>query len=425
MSRARMYRPLLCASVGALLSTTFLSSAWAQDGGQFARDKNVSVTERPHPEYAARNVRLGAFTLAPTLRTELEYTDNVYGVSTSEQSDTLVRLQPSATLSSNWSRHSLNFYANASIERFFELQQEDNEAWLVGGRGRLDVQRGAAITGEVSTGHSVEARTSSNTVTASDRPIEFDQSNAAVTGYKEFNRVRVGGTASWTSFSYDDGRTPLGVPIDQSYRDRDVTRLSGRVDYAISPDTSIFVQVSGDWRDYDKASIVQRDSSGVETLIGADFELSNLWRGYVGVGWVEQSFDAAAFDDFSGYSVRARVEWFPTQLTTVTFRASRSIEDSGLIGSAGIVSDQVGVNVDHELLRNVIISGALGYEKNEFLDLSREDDRWNLGVSGTYLLNRSVGITAGYSRLDQDSTGAGAGPDFVVNKASIGLILKY
>jgi hypothetical protein len=412
-------------TLASIISCCAVTSVSAQEAGNFVRDKAVGVAERPHPEYDSRGLRVGAFSLNPVLRFSAEHSDNIYGVATGEVGDTFFRIQPSATLQSNWTRHSLSLFANANVERYQDLSQENNTSWQVGTRGVLDLLRSSKMSGDASLSHFTEPRTSSNTVSTSVIPIEYDQNTINASGYREFNRVRVSAAAGWSNFSYDNGLTVGGVSIDQSYRDRDVTSLSARADYAVTPDTALYIKVAKDWRSYNQTAVLNRDSQGLQILVGADFELSNLVRGQVGVGYLKQSFDDVTLSDFSGYALNARVEWFPTQLVTVAFTAARTLQDSGLTGSAGNVTDQLGATVDYEFRRNVIITASAGYEHDNFLDLSRRDDRIALGLSATYLLNRTVGVTAGLSRLDQNSKGLLPGPDFTVNKASLGLILKY
>ena len=130
----------------------------------------------------------------------------------------------------------------------------------------------------------------------------------------------------------------------------------------------------------------------IEVLAGANFELSNVTRGEIGVGYLRQSYDDPAFKDIEGFGARGQVEWFPTQLTTVTFTASRVIEDSGIPGSAGYINTSLGAQIDHELLRNVILTGQLAWGDDDYDTLDREDKRLRAGVSATYLLNRGVGL---------------------------------
>ncbi|MBL7599222.1 outer membrane beta-barrel protein, partial [Escherichia coli] len=84
-----------------------------------------------------------------------------------------------------------------------------------------------------------------------------------------------------------------------------------------------------------------RDSSGYEALVGVNFEVGAVARGELAVGYISQEYDSAAFSNIDGFGARAQVQWFPTELTTFTVTGSRTIEDSGIVGSGGYLSNGV------------------------------------------------------------------------------------
>jgi hypothetical protein len=414
--------------LAALIVAAAPYAAWAQTtapGGPFSRDKSVGVRDRAHPEYSPIGMHMGAFTLEPQVQVDIEHNDNIYGSETNQSQDTIYNLTPSITAKSNWSQHALNLYARSRVQAYTARNHENNVSYEGGIDGRIDIVRSASVTGLLNGGRFIEARTSPAAAAASATPIVYNSANLGFGATKEFNRLRFGGNLGWNFLRYNNGRTPGGLSIDQSFRDRTLTSLSGRADYAMTPDTAVFVEVDGNWRDYRRNLGLDRNSHGDSIRVGANFELTNLIRGDIGVGWLEQKYDSPLLSGTSGLSVQARVEWFPTQLTTVTFTGSRDIQDSGLIGSAGYTSARVGATVDHELLRNLIITGNASYEDDTFISANRQDRRSSVGVAATYLMNRGVGITGGYSFLTQDSSGLFAGPDFNVNDFTLGIILKY
>lgn len=430
---------VLFASVAMVLTTGFATGAWAQTRGalasaqaatdsNFARDRSVSVRQRAHPGYEALGVSLGAFTAYPKVAIGVEHNDNIYGASTNEVSDVVWRVQPEVVVASNWSRHSLQAYARGSINRYNDFDSENSEDFTVGATGRLDITRRANVTAGAQYASLTEPRTSSSSPVLAAHPIEYDQTSAFVTAGREFNRLKVSARLDYAKFDYQDGRTTAGAVVEQDDRDRTNTSLTARADYAVSPATALFVQVSGNKRDYrlsKPAVALIRDSDGVEALAGANFEIGAVMRGELGVGYIKQSYDDPAFKTIDGMGARALVEWFPTELTTVTLNGSRTVEDSGIPGSSGYLSSNVGGQIDHELMRNVLLTGQLSYGKDEYEGVDRNDKRLNAGVSATYLMNRHVGLTVGYSYFDQKSDGLAAGGDFKVNKVGASVTLQF
>jgi hypothetical protein len=408
--------------------------AGAQDAqSNFRRDRNISVRQRPHEGYEALGLRAGAFMVWPKLTSTVERTDNVYATATDEESDTVFHITPELNATSNWSRHSLSAYARAVINRFVDFETENTEDYSVGAVGRLDILRNAEANAGIDFSRLTEPRTSSSSPVNSAEPIQYELTSGYLSGSREFNRLRLSGRLDSRKFNYLNGETTTGTPVLQDDRDRTVNTAMARVDYAVSPDTALFFQVAANKRAYRLnnppaalyPAFVNRDSDGIEALVGANFEISALMRGELGVGYIKQQFDEAGFRDISGLGVRGQVEWFPTQLTTLTLTGSRTVEDAGIIGASGYLSSNIGAQVDYELLRNVILSGQVGYGEDDYRGIDRTDERVTAGVSATYLMNRNVGVTVGYSRFDQSSKGAGGGDDFTVNKVGATLTLQY
>jgi len=405
-----------------------LSGAAAQSGDLFARDRSVAVRDRPRPEYEALGLPVGTFTAYPRLQVDAEYNDNIFAVTSGADSDFIARLRPEVSLESGWSRHSLGAYARATITRYTDFDGENFEDFGVGASGRLDITRASNIAAGVDYASLTEPRTSSNAPASTREPIAFDLASAYLAGTQVRGRTKLSARGDVRQFDYEDGLTLAGVVVDQDNRDRTISSLTGRGDYAISPDTAVFAQVTGNARDYDTATSVllpARDSEGYEVLVGANFEVGALSRGEIAVGYISQTFDAATYDEISGFGARAQLEWFPSELTTVTATGSRTIEDAGIAGTGGYLSSSVGVQVDHELLRNVLLNAGLTFSRDEYEGIDREDDRLQASVGGTYLLNRTFGISLAASHFEQSSNGTGGGSDFDVNRLSLSLVAQF
>lgn len=405
-----------------------LSQAQAQSGDMFARDRSVAVRDRPHPEYEAMGLPMGGFTVYPKLDIIGEYNDNVFATSTGAVDDVILRLRPEIAVSTDWNRSSITAYARSTISQYADYTSENTTDYDLGGAGRLDVSRAMNIVGGASYGQFHDPRTAAGSGSQSAKPIEYDAASAYVAATRTSGRVKLSGRADIRDFDYKDGLTSANVVVDQDDRDRVNTSLTGRVDVALSPATALFVQTTGNERNYDVAStptIAARDSTGFEILAGANFELGAVARGEIAAGYIEQNFDESAYKDLSGLGARVSLEWFPTQLTTVTFTGARTIEDSAIIGSGGFVSTNMAVQIDHEFMRNVILSGQVSYGNDDYDGIDRTDDRLGVNASATYLINRHLGASLTVSHYEQNSDGADGGVSFDLNKLMVSLVTQF
>jgi hypothetical protein len=425
---------IFAAAIGAVASgevaqaqSMALKGAQAASTDMFARDRGVAVRERPHPEYEARGLPVGAFTLYPRLQANAEYIDNVYATTTDAVDDVVWRVKPELALESGWSRHSLQTYVRGTINRYQDFTTEDSEEWGVGASGRLDVMRQANLTGGLSYASQTESRTASNTAVSAAEPIQFDTTEAFLAGTRAAGRLKLSARADYRQLDYQDGQTVGGATIDQSNRNRKISSLSGRVDYALSPATAVFFQATANKRDYevDDGPIPSRDSTGYEAVAGVNFELGAVSRGEVAAGYLKQEYDNVAYNNIDGFGARARFEWFPTELTTVTLNGSRTVEDAGILGSSGYLSSGIGATVDHELFRNVILTANTTFNSDDYNGVDRKDERFGAAIGGTYLLNRNLGVSLTASHLKQSSKGANNGANFDVNRLMVSLVSQF
>lgn len=386
----------------------------------FARDRAVAVRDRPQPAYDALGIRTGGFTVFPKLQFDIVQDDNVFAAEDDRQAATTLRLRPEMVAKSNWSRHALRAHVRAAIDRNLNFDSENTTDWSLGASGRLDVVRGADYA------KSHEARTAAGADSTAQRPVAFDLTSASLGVERAKGRLRVSARAAVHRYDYRDGFTDTGAVIEQDDRDRTLFTLTGRADYALSPATAIFLQVIGDDRDYDRmAGRPERTSSGRQTLAGVDFELGALVRGEMAAGYIRQDFEDAAFGDLDGFGGRAKLSWFPTQLTTVTAAAARTVEDTGVIGAAGALRTDLSLTVDHELLRNLILTAQATYADDAYNGLARTDRRFGAGVSAVYRINRRYGFTAGLTWLDQSSSGAARGPSYRNTRLYVGSTAQF
>lgn len=158
--------------------------------------------------------------------------------------------------------------------------------------------------------------------------------------------------------------------------------------------------------------------------VGADFDIGGTARGVIGIGYNEQTYDDPAQGKLDGWGLDGLVEWYPTQLTTVTVRAARFIEDAPFEASGGFTSETVAARVDHELLRNLVLSAEIERSERDFLGIDRVDERWTASAGAIWFVNRNVGVEASFTRMEQESAGAFPGQDFDQDILALRLVLR-
>jgi hypothetical protein len=411
-----------------ILSTVFaglaVPAALAQSpNNPFDRGRYTAVTERSQADFDPGPVRAGAYNIWASLGLSAAYNDNILATDNDPVDDTVFHVRPEVEARSDWTSHALNAGLRVDHQEYVANNDEtstDYDAFL---DGRLDVQRSFALTGSANVGHTTEERFEPGN--DGSEPAQYDTVGGTFGARFRNDRILIEGNVGTLERSFNTG-----------YEFRDLTENSvyARASYAVSPDVALFVQGRHAEQDYDDpGSLVNpnRDGTRTNVQVGASFELQAPFRGEIAVGSINDEKDDPRWADTDGLSVDGRLLWFPTQLTTVTFRANQGVFDPGIIDVASAERMSYGVRVDHELRRNIIIFGDLNFSKYDYegqttdpVPYDREDEYTDLQLGFAYKINRRMHADFSYRLHNQESSGGDADParlSFDQNIFAVGL----
>ena len=422
----KLHRILALAACMAV-SNSLSGAAAQEDESFFARDRYTAVAERAQPEFDPEPLRAGAWQYRPELEAGLGYTSNLFATTDGEVDDAFAVLAPRLNGRSDWTRHELGFDLFARHIEYFDTDDESTTAYGASLNGRLDANSRLALTGGARAETFFEPRTAISNQPNFLEPVEANVVGVDAGADYEFGRVQLRGRIGFDNFDYDDVPLRAGGTADQDFRDRDETVGTLRAAYAVERDWAVFAEARLIDRSYDNAAATggetetpfNRDSQGTVFLVGTDFELPVLLRGEFAVGYQSFEYDDPRFADVDGLSVDGRVQWFVTQLTTLTANANRRVIDPGLFADAGATETRLGVRADHELLRNMLLFGEFGVSNFDFENLDRDDDRFDVGTGLTYKLSKRAWVEAAYRYANQDSDFQ----DFTDNRVTVSLKL--
>ena len=372
-------------------------------------ERGETVMSRARPDYDPIGLRLGGFILYPELGLQESYDSNIFATPTNERSDFITAIEPSLNLKSNWNNHALNFKADAQILKYADHSSEDQDNYSFGTDGRLDIQRDARVYGGASYAVRHESRYSPNDLGGRE-PTKYDVFSANLSPEKDFNRFSVRLDGNLDRFSYSNNTTGAGATIAEDQRDRTEYQIGIKPTYELAPLRQIYGLLAYNWRDYDSGSVFgfNRDSTGYTLAVGARYDITGILFADVYLGYREQSYDDARLPSVQGPAGGAKLTWNVTRLTTVTGLISREIQETILTGSSSYFATKAEARVDHELMRNLILNGSIGYENDDFEGISRNDNFVVFGVGAKYLINRNFALSGGYSFRTRSSDAAGA-----------------
>lgn len=396
----------------------------------YSRDKYEAVTDRNQPQYDPEPIRLGAFRVRATGIVGATANSNVYATDTNEESDVVVRVGGEVRADSDWSVHQIGATVAAYRNEYADFSDESYDQLRGSVRGRLDVTRDFSLAGSAFVESGSERRTAPATTTGLQAPLDYTVSGATLEANYSNDRFRWTNSVGVTDTNFEDGReVGTNAVVDADFRDQSSTEGRTRLSYAVSPNLAVFGQASAREQSYDTDQLISgvphsRDSTGYTLAGGVDFELSSLVRGDIAVGYLSEDKDDPFFKDVDGLSLDGRMQWFPSRLTTVTFTAARRVADVGDINSPSVVETRYGGRVDHELRRNIILSGELNFGDYDFQESGRTDETTDIRGSVLYKMNKKVHVEAFAQHIERDASGSVPGSDPSYGVDTIGIQLR-
>jgi hypothetical protein len=393
-------------------------------------DPNITVQDRPRPDYDPLGIRAGSFLIFPSVSLSGTYNDNVFATKDDTESDFGAILSPQVDVNSNWSRHALNFAAGATGAAWADYQQNNYLDAFASTTGRLDIQRSDIVSGtlKISRLHDSRDNPDSNeggTDIDNEGNLTRYYEGVADTQYRHnFNRIYtvIGGGVERLKF-IDNGQSST-----ESRRDRTEYGARTRVGYQISPRLGTFVQGNYNYRDYDTDDEGQdRTSWGYRASVGTTVDITGLVFGEMSIGYTERDYDSSEFKDSSGVGADGSLTWNVTPLTSIILNASSGILETTVEvdgePASGNLQNTVGIDVTHELLRNVLLNANAGYIRDDFEGVSRTDNIFNAGVGASYLVNRNLSLNATYEFTTRNSDAGG--DEYTGNIVLVGFTVKY
>jgi hypothetical protein len=410
-----------------LSGTALCSVAQAQD-----IPPNVGVADRNRPAFDAIGLRAGSLLIYPSVTGRAEYDDNVLASSAGKRGDKIFYLEPEVRIRSDLARHAFDVKGYYHRSFHAKLDTEDASEYGANGRGVVDVTRRTRIRVMGSAERNAENRSNLGSFTGSRTRVKFDRYAGSAGLEQEVGDFILLGRGEYRRIRYMDTTDPLGNPIDLSFRNLKVRTATGQVSYRLRSGTSAFVRVQGEKRTYDlrpgdpgfdPITLTDRSAKGLRAEAGLGLELTSLIYGNIRLGYLKQNYADSKLRDVDGLSYGADILWNITPLTSFKLTAERAVDETSSQTTAGNLRSEFTADVDHELLRNLILTVGTRYARISPAGLSPKSREYEARFGARYLLpNRFMELRAGYAFEKRSS--ANPGIRFSSNNVFVSLMIK-
>ena len=238
-----------------------------------------------------------------------------------------------------------------------------------------------------------------------DRPVAY-QVNDVRLGYAHtLGRLTLEPSLDTAAWRFG-GATVQGVPVGQSYRNRDVIQGGLTIRYEMAPQRDLVLALRGTDQLYvaTPQGAASPNSRSVAVLAGIDQAIDGLWHYRLLAGYERRGFEAGSYHPHGAVVAEADAILTPGGMTTVTASLVRGIEDAAQEGVAGYTYTGAKLTVDYEWRRDLLLQTSGGVQRADLLG-GGSQTALRAGIGATWLVNRRVRVTGTYDFGDTRATG--------------------
>lgn len=370
-------------------------AAKTEPGQQVAAEssKDDEITHDPY------SIVLGSFIFKADIEFSLGYDSNIFAERDYEVDDTILRIAPSLSFTSNWDRHMFNASLGGEIGRYNQHPSEDYEDAWINLDGRYDVSETANIFGGVSRTQDHEERGTPAVIGTIPTTFDSDQAHIGVAKRVGDFKFRLGGT--YEKLDFDDAG-----PITNDDRDRELNGLGLRINYLYALDHEFFIQAIRDIRDYkldvDDAGY-QRDSDGYSFAFGLKTRHSNQLSSEAYLGRLYQSYEDSRFDEVSTADFHANVSYLSSPRSRVRIILDRSLEETTLPDASSYLQSMLTVQALRQVNARDSVVAAIGIGRADYQGVQLEEDIYDASIDWRHRLSPEVSLSLNYRLLINDS----------------------
>ena len=373
------------------------------------------VRDRVRPELQPVPWHAGGALLDMEVDTSLGTTSNVLGVQSDRREDGFAEFFPQLLATFNPApAGQLQVKLDYDGKRYFDTPAKRQDGYTAALTGNYDIDPRGTLFAGVFHQRLYEDQLAGSFPAQGGGAVAIDQTHGAGRIAQSFNRLTLTGAVVYDMLDYQATVTTTGTVLPQSYRNDEVLRAALRADVLLHRDTTLFVQAG--WRATDYAhslAFADHTSRQWRAIGGVAADVSGLIRLSAGIGAYRRRYDALSYEprfgSIAGLAWDVRGAWYATPLTTLSVQARRDAVDSDIAPSPDYDATVLRAQIDHEFLRNLLLSASIGSEADRFARLARRDHLADYAIWADYWLSRRIVARPTIEYLDRSSQGSAAG----------------
>ncbi len=386
-----------------------------------ARKKKIVVDR-----YAATGINTGAIRLYPTLEIGTTASSNVAQRNTNPKFDFGLKLKPSISFATDWSRHSWTGTASAEILHYLSNPDLSTATGSASTNFRLDIRHTTHADFAANFALNDTGLGDNSLPAAALAPRRDKNFGISADLDHDFGGLEGSVKTALTRSLYDD--VPLKIGPPEKNTDRNYTEPSFTLKATLGSSVARlrpYVEVQYAPRFHDQIiddNGQKRDSQGYSGTLGVTLNDDPFWQGDVALAYLVRSYADPGLATTSALGLRGRLEWSPTPLLKIEAITGVDLGETANIGVGGTQNWNVGLNATYALRDNVNLMAGIGLTRSDIGPQKTTNKTAMAGFEWTLNPNMSTIVTY-QGNWYEDGTAAGSG-NYDEQRLMTSIILK-
>jgi hypothetical protein len=324
-------------------------------------------------------------------------TDSNVVRNSNELGDNLVQLAPQISYSNAIGKHQFSAAYNGTYTKYSELNQfdYDNHKAEIG----ILFEHTPSLSTEFNVNYenAIEVAGSTNGIlTNATEFTQFDSSGvtAAILYGTQVSKGQIVLTFDYSNTDFTD--------IEQKFRNADRASFNARYLYSIAPSTRLIFEVETEDYEYTESPSTSDQSSKRNTYsTGIEWGSSAQTISRFRLGYQTRDFKNPTFNDDDGLFYSLDFTWLPQTYTQFTFGAGRTVTESAIQGTAGIIREIYSIDLQHEISSLMVVNSLIQYAVDDISDRTDTNTTFQLGL--TYRAKHWLDISLSYLLENRES----------------------
>ena len=369
----------------------------------------TTVLSRVHPGFEQFSAQIGGYTITPGLTEGFSYNTNVLGTVVDTRGSPEITTNPYVSVDRSYTDGDVNASGSFQNLTATAVPTESYNTDTVSIGASHNFGRDTLTAGFAHLDAAIVPSQLNFLGSFVPTPIQLNTFRGNYS--TQFGRLDVTPTVTYTQYAVTNV-VQNGVYQNNSIFDRNDVRAGVNFGYETSAQRQLLFIIDSDTTRFPETNPYEPQPNNYElaAVVGYENNAGGLFNYFILAGVETEQFQSGLYSGQTEPIAEGGIVYTPFAVTTLSLTGRHEIEQTDQPNAIGFTYDHIGFEIDHELRRNIILTGNFSYDDAVYTKTGASGSAISAGGNLAYRVNRglTLNFNVGYSEY-QPHDGARGG----------------